>query len=350
MIFSNHEKAIEVYNRTEEYLEKHQEMKKDITTLIWVYHDLGDLVPQPIEKFWSGHYFPYTESFFELQNSFLLAQYGFYRYAFISLRIVLELGLLSVYWDKNDKAHQDIQNWLKSMENTPFKSQLCRGLQKIENIRIFDKKTSFIDRIEKLYDELSNYVHTKGSMYSSSGMNISNFNAFNSEVLEGWHFFMSEIIKINCIAHLLKYPVGLQYTPIEQKYGINGPMGGFLKPFQLERMKNIFDKKTYKILKEISDDDENAVGLTEAINDLPDITREKLDKQILDFDKRLIEQQGWNPWYKFEMQDYEFIKENDPEGCKKFMKRIKKLESWAKEKGYIEPKYKRINSEKKQRD
>ena len=88
------------------------------------------------------------------------------------------------------------------------------------------------------------------------------------------------------------------------------------------------------------------------INNFPDITREEKDKQILNFDKMMIEHQGWDSWCTNEMEALKNlnVKEKEPAEYKSIMKRIKKLELWAKEKGYIEPIHKRINSEKKQKD
>ena len=147
---------------------------------------------------------------------------------------------------------------------------------------------------------------------------------------------MEEIVRINCAIHFLKYPVGLQYTPMNDKFGINGPMGGFLNTDQQKRIIVIFDNKILKILQKISDDDEEAKYLTEDINNRPDITREEFDKQIIESNKELIKGQGWDSWYNSEMLIIKSIENNDTVPNKKeeidvIEKRINKLRKWAKD-------------------
>src|SRR5437870_4947994 len=104
-----------VRQKTDDFFEQTPSEYERIEGLFDAYRQLGDLIPQTVEKFSSGHYFPFSESEFELTNSLMLAQHGFYRYAFIGLRSVLELGLLSVYWDRSGNAEQEVRGWLTSI-------------------------------------------------------------------------------------------------------------------------------------------------------------------------------------------------------------------------------------------
>ena len=63
---------------------------------MWAFYSLGQLIPETIEKFGSGHYFPYSEAFYNLQSSLELAMHGFYSQAFVGLRSVLELSTMCV--------------------------------------------------------------------------------------------------------------------------------------------------------------------------------------------------------------------------------------------------------------
>ena len=84
--------------------------------------------------------------------------------------------------------------------------------------------------------------------------------------------------------HILKYPVAIQYTPLEQKFGINGPYGTFLDIDQSEHVKSILDPNELIILQQISDNNENAKLLVEWVNSHPDISDEEFKKQLLDFE------------------------------------------------------------------
>src|SRR5690606_34760165 len=100
-IYDN-EKSIETYKETLKYFEENQNVKDRIQTLGIVYSSIGHSVPQTIENFWSGHSFPFSESWDDIQISATLCFFGLYKQAFSTLRSGLELGLLSVYYNIND--------------------------------------------------------------------------------------------------------------------------------------------------------------------------------------------------------------------------------------------------------
>src|SRR2546429_8205913 len=106
--------------------------------LLHLFHCIFDLIPATVDNFWSGNLFPYTEAEYELNSSIYFATRGFYKQALNSLRSVLELGLLSVYWDIEDKSHIAIQDWLQSKEDTPFRNKIQKRLLQNTNIKRFD--------------------------------------------------------------------------------------------------------------------------------------------------------------------------------------------------------------------
>ncbi|MBX0332319.1 hypothetical protein K3G39_03635 [Pontibacter sp. HSC-14F20] len=99
------DKSIEVYNKTKEFINLNPDTRYKIEELLWMYYSLHNVIPTNMESFWSGHNFPYEESWDELQISFNLICFGFYKQAMASLRSALELGLLSVYYNINDAGH-----------------------------------------------------------------------------------------------------------------------------------------------------------------------------------------------------------------------------------------------------
>lgn len=58
---------------------------------------LPDLIPQDEKAIFSEGSLPLVESWHELQVSFNLCVFGFYKQAMTSLRSALELGVLSIY-------------------------------------------------------------------------------------------------------------------------------------------------------------------------------------------------------------------------------------------------------------
>ena len=114
-----YEASLSVYNQSQQYLEAHPDTVDKLSRLAWAYASIGKVIPTTSENIWSGHFFPYRDSWEEVQVSYNLCLFGFYKQAMTSLRGSFELGLLSVYWNLNDDGHEVIQSWLRSRENTP---------------------------------------------------------------------------------------------------------------------------------------------------------------------------------------------------------------------------------------
>lgn len=285
-LINSDEIIMDVLNQSNDYLKLNNELSYKIRKIIWVFNSIEDLVPKPLEKIMTGHMFPIAEANFELENSIALCKLGFYKHALIALRNVLELGLLSVYWDIDDKSHLNIQKWLYSFDNTPFKNTIFKKLTTNENIEKFDKTHNFFSDIDILFGQLSNFVHTKGRFHSSNDLANANFNRFNEKSFLTWLKFMEKTAQFVVIVHILKYPVALQHTPVEQKFGLNGPVGLFLVPRQSEEIKQFLDEKILKTLQEISDNDPEALSLVEWIDKRPDISREEMEAQVKEFEKK----------------------------------------------------------------
>jgi hypothetical protein len=146
-----------------------------------------------------------------------------------------------------------------------------------------------------------------------------------------WIALFDRVTRVVSAVHLLKYPVGLQYTPISEKFGLNGPVGIFLEPGQSERVKGIFDEKTLGILQKISDEDSNAIAQAEWVNQHPDLTEEEFEQQVFESDKSSIEMEGWASWSKFEAEELQRLKTNNSEFYNKHLERFELLRAWAKE-------------------
>ncbi|MFY9299634.1 MAG: hypothetical protein WAO91_00385 [Candidatus Nitrosotenuis sp.] len=284
-IINSDEKIRSALNESNQYLMSNNELSFRIDRTLWIFRSLEDLLPQTLEKFWSGHMFPLVEANSELENSIQLCKLGFYKHSFIALRNIMELGLLSVYWDIDGKSHENIQSWLYSFENTPFKKTVFEKLLTNQNIKKFNEKHEILKNIKVLFNELSNFAHTKGRTYSGMDLANANFNRFNEKSFLKWLELMTRVIKSVIILHVLQYPVALQHTPIEDKFGINGPAGTFLLPHDSEAVKNFLDKDIMETLQEISDNDPEATSLAQWVNDQPDITEEALRGQLEEFGK-----------------------------------------------------------------
>jgi len=287
LIINDHEKIEEVYKRSEEYLKNHNDLQDEIATYLWAYYNVMDLVPQTVESFWSGHFFPFAESYYELENSFELCKQGFYRHSLFALRCVLELSVIGLYFDKDDQAHIDVQRWLRSEDPTPHFRRSLKRLFGLEYFRQFNEKFSLQQEIEEIWDLLCDYVHVRGYRYSTTGQSRANFNRFNESSLLRYVELMKKVVKGIVTMMLLKYPLGMQNLPLWDKFGFNTPVGGFLDESSRPAVLVILDEDAKEVLQNISDNDPNVNYIVRHILAMPDLTEEQLRKQSAEWDERM---------------------------------------------------------------
>ncbi len=321
------DKSIDVYYKSKNYLEE-TGSKETVSELGWAYHSIGDVIPHTTENFWSGHFFPYTESWDEIQVSFNLCLFGFYKQAMVSLRGGLELGLLSVYWNLNDDGHKVVRDWLKSNKNTPRFDVVWKKLEKHPNFQFFQRNHDIKSRLLNL-GFLHNYVHTNGHLFSNSlGVPKPNFQTFEINGIRKWLEAYQEVITVLCILHLVKYPIGTIKYDYFSKFGLDIPSFGGLDTGQVERLEKIVGTEIFGYIQEISQNDPTAQSLLSWINNLPEMTREEIDKQVIEMEKPSIAQMGFENWAQ--ANGHFLVDEH-------YRKLFEHLKNWALEHGFEKP-------------
>ena len=314
-------------------IETHDELLGKLDASIRTYRHMMDLIPETLGKLFSGHIFPYNESYIELETSIHLAMNCFYKSAMMSLRNCLELGLLYLYYDRNDDSERIIKSWLSSAESTPFKRKIVEGLVKIPLIRELNASVSILDRVDRLYGKLCNYLHTAGYKYSANFLNNSNVTRFKEQSLHEFIDALSACVSLLATLFLCKYPVGLHYTPVDDKFGLNGPVGTFLNPYQVAQIREVIEPEVLAVLEPLCLADANATEMANWVNEHPDITEDELREQADKMDKDQIRQWGYVTWYKnIGSTDSTSI----PELKEFFAEKHARLEQWARENGCYE--------------
>lgn len=338
------EKSTEVLESTEAYFENNPDVINKIIDLKWIYQSIGKTIPHTSENLFSGHFFPFVESMQEFEISFNLALFGLYKQAFTSLRSALEVGILSVYYNINDEGHKEVQDWLKSRDtweaNTPKTEKVWKILNGNRNIEIFNNKFN----LRKKFDDLAflhNYVHTKGHKFSNQlGIPKSNYQTFEEDILLRWVEAYEKATIIVVILHMLKYPISIIEFNWHDKVGIDNPFP-VLNSHEIEEIKSYLPSEYVDEIQRISKNDSSTQELFNYIYNLPDITDEQKEQQIIDLDKSTIEHgQGFFEWEK---QELKFSTNYSEEEKKKVVKKIEFLKKWAIENNMLKPKPERLN-------
>jgi len=332
------EKSIEVYQKTEKFIQENSDIQKRISDLGWIYHITGMIIPQNFDNLFSGHFFPFIDSWEEAQISFNLCCFGFYKQAFVSLRSALELGMLSVYFNINDDGEKIIKDWVRSSSkkeaDTPNSRKIWNILLSNENIKRFDEKFDLMNEYDKL-GYLHNYVHTKGQKYSNRyGKFKSNFQTFEPEMLEKWFESYERIIVIINTLHLVKYPISVVRYDYSKKFGIDIPSFGGLEEYNINNISKILPDGYIPFIEEIAKTDKKTQETIKEIDAIPDITKAKLERQYLDIEKSLIEGMSYKKWLKHKQKELKIFEQDD--FSDEVKKRIDVLKKWAIENDFYE--------------
>ena len=279
MIINDHSKCEDTYTASKAYLETNPDLHERLSIHLRAYDEIGDLIPQTLDNILSGHYFPYSESYYELENSYELALQGFYTYAFVALRSVLELGLLGVYFAVHDTEHVDVRPWMTSQERTPRRKEIFHRLRELVPFEEFNRQFDFEKRILDTFDNLDRFVHTRGYRYSSSALTLSNFNQFSDKSLRRYCDSMVSVVTDLIIAMLLKYPIGMQELFITEKFGLNGPVGGFFEAHQVTFVTSLVHPDERAFLQRLSGENPDVEQTVEYFRSLPDLTEEEWQRQ-----------------------------------------------------------------------
>lgn len=340
------EKSIEVVGDTDIFFNANPEIKDKYEKLSWAYQSVGKMIPQTTENFWSGHFFPYMESWDELQISFNLVQFGLYKQAFVSLRSGLELGMLSVYYNINNEGHKTVQDWLKSKDtweaNTPRSNKIWKILNSNDNISEFNKKFRLQDDFNNL-SFLHNYVHTKGYKYSNHlGLIKSNHQTYEQKILIEWLNAYEKVIVLVITLHMLKYPISIIEFDWGKKIGIDNPFP-VLNSSEIERIKELIPENYFTEIKSIADKDNETQNLLNHIIEIPDMTEDEKEFQIIEFDKSMIEHgEGFIEW---EIRELKLTESCNKKLKKKALERIKIIKQWAIENDMMKPKMVRLKEQ-----
>lgn len=339
------DKSIEVYRETEKYFEENPVIKKRIEELGWIYHTVGMIIPHNFENFWSGHYFPFMDSWEELQVSFTQICFGLYKQAFVSLRSGLELGMLSVYFNINDEGHNTVKDWLKAKDtkdaDTPYAKTIWKILLQNDNIRKFNEKHD-IETIHKNLGYLHNYVHTKGAKHSNRmGLLKSNSQTFEAKLISKWLTTYSDIISLISTLHLLKYPISVIRFDYSKKFGIDIPSFGGLEEYHIDKIASILPDKYLEDIELIAKEDTATQETIKEISAFPDMTEEQVEEQIINLEKMSIEDgEGFTKWLENQERWHKSFGENEFD--EKMKNRIELLKIWATENNFLESKAKRL--------
>ncbi len=338
------DKSIEVYKETEKFFEANPEIKEQIEELGWIYHIVGEIIPHNRNNFCSGHFFPFSDSWEELQVSFTQICFGLYKQAFVSLRSVLELGLLSVYYNINDVGHDAVAEWLESNADTPRNHEIWEKLRQNDNIKKFDTRHN-LKQVHQNLGYLHDYVHSKGAKHSNGmGLFKNDFQTFEEELVSKWLVSFKSVVSLVCTLHLLKYPISVIRFDYRSKFGIDIPSFGGLDEFKIDKFASILPENYLKDILLIAKEDPTTQQIIEEISSLPDLTEDQVEEGKIEVEKMFIKNgEGFTRWLENQKNYLNIFGQSEFDEVMRT--RIELLRVWATENNFLDSKAKRMESQ-----
>lgn len=295
------EQTTEHYNLISEYEIKSDvqyDVEKGLSSIFLISQNFP---LKSVSDFFSGENFCMTECFEEMEASYNLIKYGFYKQSMISLRTSLEIGLLSIYWSILGKESIEFKHWLSSKFDTPYKNEKFWEIFKSnENIKSFDLEFNLIEEIKKF--ALSDFVHTKGIWYSNFGEFQRKLKGQDKiENYQEWLGNFKDIVRILEVLHLLKFPtLNIQFSTdyLLSKFGTFDSIPQFGSGFgdEMDNLCSFIPKNQLTFINDITDSNEEVIEIKKWINEFPDLTQEEIENKIIDNQKRNIESCGFESW------------------------------------------------------
>jgi len=336
LLIYNCDKSVEVYRQSEKFIEENGYEYK-LFSLITIYQCISQQFPHTDISLGSGHFFPWMECYEEIKISSNLCFFGFYKQAMISLRTALELGVLSIYWNLDDNAHEIIKNWLNSEEDTPLSKKIWKKLEGHSNFELLQKKYDIKKEFKHLNNFLSNYVHSKGVKYCNSIGFRTGCQKFEEVGFLIWYKLLERVTKVIVILYLTKYPIGVIKYDYSKKFGIDIPMFGGLEQFGVEAVERLIGNDVFDIIQDIAKVDENIQRIMGKVSTLPNITDEDVENQVIRLAKSEIElaggpEVGFKNWLRMQESIYDQCKDHWSLKQKENHQRlVGHITNWAKE-------------------
>jgi len=231
-------------------------------------------------------YYPSTETEMELDHSIKHALIGSYKSSFTDLRRALELTVTAIYLSSEDVDRQKAVDWIMSVKDTPGFSNVLSKLIKNGRYKDINDQCEWKINLQNLYWLLSDFNHNKGQLKGYRELNNTNFFTAGTSLptikIDTLSLFCDYYIKtVKEIVALqsLYNPVILVGVPVEEKFGLEGPMSGYLNDGQAEVINKLIPENYRDYFNHLIGHDEEIKSVIEYFNSLPDLTEDDLNVQ-----------------------------------------------------------------------
>jgi len=246
----------------------------------------SDTIKAEISQLERLGYYPSTETEMELDHSIKHALIGSYKSSFSDLRRALELTITGVYLSSEEVDKQKALHWIMSIDDTPGFSNVLSKLIKNGRFKDINDKCEWKSSLQNLYWQLSDFSHNKGQLKGYRELNNPNFFTAGTSMptiktgtLQLFCDFYIKTVKEIVALQSLYNPLILVGVPFEEKFGLEGPMSGYLNNGQAEAINKLIPTNYRDYFDQLISNDEEIKSVVEYFHSLPDLTEDDLKEQ-----------------------------------------------------------------------
>lgn len=246
----------------------------------------SETIKADIDSLYKLGYYPATETEMELDYAVKHALIGSYKAAFSDLRRALELSIVFVYLSSEQVERRKALDWITSRGNTPSFSKALGKLITEGRFQDIDRVCNWKSNLQDLYWELSDFNHNKGQLKGYRELNNTSFlvagtstPSIKYETLELFCDLYIQVVSEIVAIQALYNPIILVGLPVDEKFGLNGPVSGYLNVEQVKLVNALIPQKYRDYFESLVENDKEIQSIVEYFASLPDLTDDDLKKQ-----------------------------------------------------------------------
>lgn len=239
-------------------------------------------------------FFPWTEAVSDFDTSITLAFQSYYKASIDHIRRGLELVLVGSFFNSSIADEEQARDWLRSERGTPHFNRALEKLTKMPRFSALEEEIQWSDSLKSFYYKLCDIVHVKGVEASFQKLQPSYANysgirapAFVALSLEQILDTFIEAVRFCATLLALSNPTLLVGLPLDEKFGLNGPMSGFFCHAQAERLRSLLSIGTESYFRRLIEIDDEVLSLVRWVQNFPDISQSELELQVEGFNRLL---------------------------------------------------------------
>ncbi len=228
------------------------------------------------ENWHSGERIPFTHAEETSTMALTLAFQGHYKSAFQSLREIIELIILQLFFYKQTNK-SIIGKWGRGEIRTPSLREMIKEIKKDELVIVADTKLGITNKILQNYDELGAYIHTRGISTTTMGLTGSNMICFSEEAFSRF-LNLSTKVYLNCIVVISTFfPASIIAVKAFDKLGHFDP-AWILRENAVKCVRGVLNRTELDVLEKIAVKNNWFQNLIIKVNSLKSLSKVEIDE------------------------------------------------------------------------